>query len=78
MVTKSTDLAPIRRDEIYALELFYGMVGLGEVAIRNARRAGLAVEFLHGRGFIRGSAWLDYCEEFGKSSKNGEGGMSGR
>jgi hypothetical protein len=70
MASKSEELAAIRSDEQYPLELFERMVGLGRAAVREARRHGLKVEYLHGRCFVRGQAWLDYCEQQAKGTKD--------
>jgi hypothetical protein len=70
MANRSEDLAAIRPEEQYPLELFESMVGLGRAALREARRKGLKVEYVHGRAFVRGSDWLSYCDSEGKGTKD--------
>jgi hypothetical protein len=53
-------LATIRADEVYSLEQFVLMTGLGPSAIRQAERDGLRTAFIGNRKQISGSAWLDY------------------
>ena len=70
MATRSEDLAPVRPDEVYPLELFERSQGLGRAALREARRKGLKVSYLHGRVFVRGVDWLDYLATEGKGTKD--------
>jgi hypothetical protein len=70
MANHSDALAPIRPDELYPGELFEQMTGLGRSAIREARRKGLKVLYVHARLFIRGSDWIAYCDEHGKETKD--------
>jgi len=70
MANRSEDLAAIRHDEQYPLELFEKMAGLGRSAVREARRRGLKVTYLHGRGYVRGSGWMAYCDSEGKGTKD--------
>lgn len=70
MATEQDALAPIRIDEIYPGELLQRMTGLGKASIREARRRGLKVSYLHGRVFIKGSDWIAYCDEHGRDSKD--------
>jgi len=53
----------IRAEDIYTLAEFQRRTGLKEWALRQARRSGLKVIYLHGRGFLRGSDWLDYLSK---------------
>jgi hypothetical protein len=70
MANRSAELGPIRPDEVYALEDFERRVGLGRGAIREARRQGLRVQYLHGRCYVRGSDWVAYCDDRGKGVKD--------
>jgi hypothetical protein len=70
MANKSVELGPIRPGEQYPLELFAQTAGLGRAALREARRRGLKVTYCHGRGYVNGSDWLEYCERTGKGAKD--------
>lgn len=70
MANKSEDLAAIDPTLQYPLELFEQIAGLGRAALREARRKGLRVVYIHGRAFVRGADWLSYCDSAGKASKN--------
>jgi hypothetical protein len=70
MANRSEDLAAIRPEEQYPVELFERIAGLGRAALREARRKGLKVKYIHGRAYVRGSDWLSYCESEGKDSKD--------
>ena len=61
--TKPAHAAPsgtITAEATYTLAEFQKRTGLKEWALRQARRSGLKVIYLHGRGFLRGSDWLEY------------------
>ena len=61
--TKPAHAAPsgtITAEATYTLAEFQKRTGLKEWALRQARRSGLRVLYVHGRGFVRGSDWLDY------------------
>jgi hypothetical protein len=62
-------LGPIRDDETYPLPLFKALTGLGQTAIRSARRRGLAVRYDGGRAFIDGAEYRRYLRECGKDTK---------
>ena len=70
MANRSEDLAAIRPEEQYPVELFERIAGLGRAALREARRKGLKVTYVHGRAYVRGSDWLSYCDAEGKGSKD--------
>ncbi len=57
---QSVDIGTITADCVFTLKEFSRRSGLGEWALRQARRSGLRVLYVHGRGFVRGSDWLDY------------------
>ena len=47
-------------DDIYTLDEFSLRTRLGDAALRQARRDGLRIVYIHGRGFISGQEWLRY------------------
>ncbi len=61
-MAKSTTTGPIEADALYPMAEFQSRSGLGEWALRQARRAGLPVLRLHGRAFIRGSDFHAYVD----------------
>lgn len=63
-------LTPIRPDELYALEAFIPAVGQGVASIREARRRGLKVQYVHGRAYVLGRDWIEYVEAEGRPTKN--------
>lgn len=70
MASKSEALGPVRADELYALEEFQQRVGLGRGAMREARRGGLRVRYVHGRAFVLGADWMEYVGSESKEQKN--------
>lgn len=59
-------LAEIRPDSLYPLPLFKTMAGLGDWAMREARRRGLVVKKVGRRHFVKGSDWITYTEKVGE------------
>ena len=57
---RKSSLQPVRPDELYPLGAFRRISGLGDTALREARRAGLRVIYRHGRGFILGADAIRY------------------
>jgi hypothetical protein len=57
----------IQRDGLYSLAEFTKRTGLKDWALRAARRAGLRVLYLHGRGFVRGADWFEYVAQVAAS-----------
>jgi hypothetical protein len=60
-------LTPIESGKSYQLDSFKKLTGLGDHAMRSARRKcselGITlVRRLHGRAFVRGDDWLTYLE----------------
>jgi hypothetical protein len=47
-------------DDIYTLGEFRLRTGLKAAALRQARRDGLRIVYIHGRGFIFGQEWSRY------------------
>lgn len=52
--------AVIRADAAYRLDDFRARTGMGEWAMREARRAGLRVVTVGGKRWIRGADFLDF------------------
>jgi hypothetical protein len=59
---------PIQRGQLYALQNFQAATGLGRTSLREARRRGLRVQYVHGRAFVLGDDWLDYVSHHGRQS----------
>lgn len=53
----------IAKDSSYALDDFKGRSRLGDAGLRNARRSGLKVRYVHNRGFVLGADWIEYLED---------------
>ena len=51
---------PVEADVLYPLADFKARTGLGEFAMRTARRRGLKVTYAGNRGFVLGRDFLDY------------------
>jgi len=64
----SDRIAPIEPEAIYPLALFEKLSGLGRDGLRVARRQGLTVRYLGGRGYIRGRDFGDYLDRHGRTS----------
>ena len=62
-------LGPIEPATVYPLQEFMARSGLGTAAMREARRAGLQVKYIAGRGFVKGEWWISYLESNGKDTK---------
>lgn len=45
---------------VYPLSDFQRRTGLGDYAMRQARRKGLRVRYVGGRGFVIGDDWIDW------------------
>ena len=52
----------IDRNNIYGIQEFLEITGIGASGLRAARRKGLPVHYVHGRAFVLGSDWLRYLE----------------
>jgi hypothetical protein len=61
---------PIEPSALYPLGVLRARTGLGIAAIRHMRREGLAVRYVAGRAFVRGSDFIEFVEQNGKKSKN--------
>jgi len=70
MPVKSTPRAPIEPGTCYPLNDFQRRSGLGDSAMRAARRAGLKVLYLHKRPFVFGDDFIAYLKEHGSTTAN--------
>ncbi len=64
-----TEPAAIRPDFLYPIESAKQILGWKATAMRSARRAGLRVRYVSGRGYVRGQDIIDYIESHGKDQK---------
>ncbi|HET6324659.1 MAG TPA: hypothetical protein VFG04_08160 [Planctomycetaceae bacterium] len=62
MTTRDTTPRLIEPQIVYSLSEFSKRTGLGESALRTARKFGLKVLELGGRRFVRGRDWCAYCD----------------
>ncbi len=53
----------IQPEIVYGLSEFSKRTGLGEAALRTARRCGLRVLEIGGRRFVRGKDWCSYVDD---------------
>jgi hypothetical protein len=61
-------LGPLRLDSIYPLEVFKTLTGLGDSALRTARRDfGLRVFYTGGRAYVSTNDFLAYLERVDES-----------
>jgi hypothetical protein len=63
----------IKADELYTLHEFKRRLGLNDAALRAARRKGLHVYRVHGRGFILGRDGIDYVTQTSGRDATGDG-----
>ena len=56
----------IRKDSIYTLKAFKALTGMGDAAMRQARRDGLTVSRVGRCKFVLGQDWFNYCDACGK------------
>jgi hypothetical protein len=64
----------IKADELYTLTEFKRRVGLGDSALRKARRRGLPVYREGGRAFVFGRDWIKYVTQtHGRDDAQGGG-----
>ena len=52
----------IERQHVYTLDEFRQRTGMGDAAMRTARRAGLRVVRFKNRSFVRGADFLDFLD----------------
>jgi hypothetical protein len=53
----------IRADEVYTLDQFVAMTGIGPSALRMAELDGLRTAFVANRKQISGKAWIDFIHQ---------------
>jgi len=64
----------IKPDEFYTLDELKRRLRFRDAALRAARRQGLRVYRVHGRGFVLGQDWIDYVlKAHGREETNGGG-----
>lgn len=59
--------SPILSDAAYPLEVFRAASGMQDWSMRKARRSGLRVVYVGGRGWVLGKDWIAYLEQHGRS-----------
>ncbi len=59
----------IRKDSIYSLKSFKRLTGLGDSAMRQARRDGLTVSRIGRCKFVLGQDWLSYIDACGETDQ---------
>ena len=69
----SIDVQAIRADELYRLDDFKALSGLGSHAMRSAHRAGLKVTHVGRRAFVRGADFMQYVQALSGDSPNAAG-----
>lgn len=67
----------IKRDEVYTLDQFIRLTGLGASAIRDAERSGLETAFIGNRKQISGEAWLEFIKKRRKEKSPLKTGIKG-
>lgn len=63
----------ISAGELYTLPELKRRLRLNESALRTARRRGLPVYRVNGRGFVFGRDWIDYVKTNGREDVQGGG-----
>ena len=62
-------LGPVEPNVLYPLLDFMARTGLGRTAMRSARRSGLIVRYVGGRGYVMGGDFIAWLQRNGKASK---------
>lgn len=62
-------LGPIEPDVVYPLPDFMARAGLGDAAMRTARKSGLAVKYAGGRGYVLGRDFIEWLNQNAKESR---------
>lgn len=65
MATDLNTTGVVNPDQLYTIEALKRCVGIKDATLRAARRAGLRVDYKHGRGFILGQDWISYIRSRG-------------
>jgi len=68
-VIQGPAVGPIEPHILYPLPDLQARSGLGPAALRTARRQGLQVKYVCGRGYIFGRHFIQWVEQNGKDSK---------
>jgi hypothetical protein len=63
MAIVTNHLGPISSEQVYPLEVFAKLTGLGAWGMRKARRAGLKVKTVGRRRYVRGIDWHEFLAE---------------
>jgi len=64
---RDNNVAPILADAAYPLDVFRAATGMQEWSMRKARRSGLRVVYVGGRGWVLGKDWIAFLERKGRS-----------
>ena len=56
-------------ERLYTLETFKRVLGIGKVAMQQARRNGLEVRYVGNRAFVLGSDYINFVKEFGRTER---------
>ena len=62
-------LGPIEPDVVYPLDDLKGRSGMGNTALRTARRTGLKIMYAGGRAYCKGSAFIEWLEANSRATK---------
>lgn len=68
-IGQTTSFGVVHPSELYTLEAIKVRLGIGDSILRAARRAGLRVHYLHGRGFVYGEDLIGYIRSHSGSSR---------
>lgn len=68
-MSTSTTLAPIEPHILYPLNIAKAHLGWGNHAMRMAKRNGLVIKYVSGRGYILGKDIIDFITTNGKDEK---------
>lgn len=60
----------VRPEVMYSKEQWSQATGLGEDALRVARRNGLPLLYCHRKAFVYGKDWIEYVRSAGKAAKD--------
>lgn len=63
--TKVKPMQPILPDALYPLRVFTAITGLGEYALRTARRNGMKIHRMGGRSFVFGADFIRFLRKQG-------------
>ncbi len=64
------ELAPILPEALYPKPVLQRVLGWGDGALSEARRAGLVARYVHGRSLFLGADVIRYVVEHGKAEKD--------